>query len=627
MMIKRLTQSAKLIKNFLSLTQNLSGFIILILAGFSTYLRFKKLTYQSLWLDELFSINLTLQFPSIGKIINYCRFNDVHPPFYYITLLIWEKIFGINEFSGRALSSIFGILGIIAIYFLGKEMFSKEIGIFAAAILSVNYFHLYYSQEVRMYSLLFLLTVLSFLFFVRLVKRPSNKNSLFYILFTVLLIYTHYFGLFVFVSQILFFIFTFIEQLKENNYVKKYILVITVIVLSYIPWLPTLLRTSKIKDFWIPKPSADFFVDYWKTFLGNEPFIVVLFTTLLLLYLIDRKRKICFEYHKLLLLSSIFIPLFVPYFLSFERSSSLTHRNAIVVLPSLILIFAKGIGYFIKKSERIFLFLIIFIFSLANIFYSNDFYNKITKQQWRETANFVIEMDPEKRYPVYAHPFFGIYFNNIFSSNREIKDINELQIIMDKIKSGENISGFWICEAHFFVDNAIHDFFNKNLIKILEKSYYQSKATLYASNIETKAILDTLYIDLTSISNFKIPLSKLKVNGQVEIKNDEGITMPWNVILETPPIFFLKGEYNLKIEARGASVDGIFSRLKIYIEGIPNENIIYLTDNFQNYEIAFKLLNDTRRKISIEFDNDAYRPEIGEDRNVWLKSIELIKVR
>jgi 4-amino-4-deoxy-L-arabinose transferase-like glycosyltransferase len=247
-------------------------------------------------------------------------------------LLIWERMFGIGEFSGRALSSIFGIIGIIAIYFLGKELFSKEVGIFAAAILSVNSFHLYYSQEVRMYSLLFLLTVLSLLFFVKFVKRPSVKNSLWYGLFTVLLIYTHYFGLFIFASQIIFFIFVSIEHLKESKFVKKFILAISAIILSYIPWFPTLLRMGRLKDFWIPKPSSNFFVNYYKNFFGNEPFLVILFSVLFLIYLLEdrEKEENIFKNHKLLLITSIFIPLFMPYFWSLEHSSALTDRNATV---------------------------------------------------------------------------------------------------------------------------------------------------------------------------------------------------------------------------------------------------------------------------------------------------------
>jgi hypothetical protein len=237
-------------------------------------------------------------------------------------------------------------------------------------------------------------------------------------------------------------------------------------------------------------------------------------------------------------------------------------------------------------------------------------------QQWRETAKFVIETDSENKYPVYAHPFFEIYFNKIFSSKRKVYDSNELKQLIDNIKKGEDIPGFWICEAHFFVDNAVHEFFNKNLIKQIEKGFHYAKATLYTS-----------YVDLKFIPYFRIPLSKLNIYGRVEVQTDEGVTMPWNVKLETPEISFRKGIYELEIEAKGSSVDKIFSRLKIYSEGILKENIIYLTENYQNYKITFEVLKNLKGKLAIEFDNDAYKPQIGEDRNVWLRSIEFKRVR
>jgi uncharacterized membrane protein len=48
---------------------------------------------------------------------------------------------------------------------------------------------LYYSQEVRPYALLVLLTVLSYLFFIRQVKNPGWKNSLWYVGVSTLLVY------------------------------------------------------------------------------------------------------------------------------------------------------------------------------------------------------------------------------------------------------------------------------------------------------------------------------------------------------------------------------------------------------------------------------------------------------
>lgn len=47
-------------------------------------------------------------------------------------------IFGVNEFAARFPSAVFGLLGVIAMYFLGALLFSKRSGMLSAVILAVN---------------------------------------------------------------------------------------------------------------------------------------------------------------------------------------------------------------------------------------------------------------------------------------------------------------------------------------------------------------------------------------------------------------------------------------------------------------------------------------------------------
>jgi len=94
-----------------------------------------------------------------------------------------------------------GVLGLIAIFMLGMTLWNKKTGLFALAVTSPLFFHVFYSQEVRSYSLLFLLTVLSWWAFVFLLRKPGLCRTLLYAGISSLLIYTHYFGIFVLVSQ------------------------------------------------------------------------------------------------------------------------------------------------------------------------------------------------------------------------------------------------------------------------------------------------------------------------------------------------------------------------------------------------------------------------------------------
>ena len=367
-----------------------------------TFLRFKGLTFQSLWLDELASAQITLS-NSIPRIFEICKIQDVHPPLYYIVLRIWESIFGGNEYSLRSLSAVLGVLGMIAIYFLGKELFSSTIGLYALAIASVNPFHIYLSQEVRSYAAIFLLSILSYLYLVKLTKQPCYKNIILYVLITSSLLYTHYFGLFILCSQIVFFFIEFFEQNKSVKFFKVVSLSLFSIFILYTPWLIRLFKMTKIGSFWIEKPLSNFFVHYFKLFLGYEPFIVIVFSGLLIIYLIARNEKYEFVSHKILLLSWIFVTLLVPYIRSLLDTPLLTDRNAIVILPALLLVGSKAIESIKARSVQKFILLSLIIMFLVNLFCTNvytgsNFYKIIFKEQWRIIAKFVLRNDPHQEF-------------------------------------------------------------------------------------------------------------------------------------------------------------------------------------------------------------------------------------
>ena len=175
--------------------------VLLILTG--SILRFYKVDFQSVWVDEIFSLNNASPDKSFGQIFNYIKTYDPHPPLYYFCLNVLFKIFGYSTFVMRFFSAFLGVLGLISIFFLAKEMMNKKVAIVAVLLTSFNYFHIYYSQEARMYSMLFLTTCVAYLFLIRFIKNPSQKTALFYCASSLLMIYTHFFALFVWIYQII----------------------------------------------------------------------------------------------------------------------------------------------------------------------------------------------------------------------------------------------------------------------------------------------------------------------------------------------------------------------------------------------------------------------------------------
>lgn len=72
--------------------------------------------------------------------------DDKHPVHIYITSL-FVKVFGLNEFTTRFSSALFGILTVVAIYFLVKKMFNSELaGVLSALFLAISPYHLQLSR-------------------------------------------------------------------------------------------------------------------------------------------------------------------------------------------------------------------------------------------------------------------------------------------------------------------------------------------------------------------------------------------------------------------------------------------------------------------------------------------------
>ncbi|MGZ4892005.1 MAG: hypothetical protein ACXV2B_07085, partial [Halobacteriota archaeon] len=74
-------------------------------------------------------------------------------------------------------------------------------GLLAAFLLAASSFNIRYAQEVRMYSLLVFLGVLSMYFFIRLTRDRTPVTLVGYVIVTTLMLYTHVYGLFLLVAQ------------------------------------------------------------------------------------------------------------------------------------------------------------------------------------------------------------------------------------------------------------------------------------------------------------------------------------------------------------------------------------------------------------------------------------------
>ena len=148
--------------------------------------------------------------------MNAQMYDDVHMPLYFYVAKIYTEIFQLTKSNLKFLSVIFGILGIIAFYIFTKKYFQEKIAILSTAILSFSVFHVSYSQTARMYSMLFLFTVISLYFLFEIIFENKKRSIIGYVIANLVVLYTHFFGFFFLLFETLT-IYQFRDKIKDKK--------------------------------------------------------------------------------------------------------------------------------------------------------------------------------------------------------------------------------------------------------------------------------------------------------------------------------------------------------------------------------------------------------------------------
>jgi hypothetical protein len=146
----------------------LVGLVVLAAA-----LRLWRIGHQSFWLDETFTASLVDE--DLGGLVSGVRETESTPHLYYLLAWLWARAAGDGEAALRTLSALFGIAAVPLAYAAARELLRPRIALIAAALVAVNPWLVWYSQEARAYSLLVLLSTLSLLYFVRAWRAPAAR--------------------------------------------------------------------------------------------------------------------------------------------------------------------------------------------------------------------------------------------------------------------------------------------------------------------------------------------------------------------------------------------------------------------------------------------------------------------
>ena len=200
-------------------------------------------TRSDLWLDEALTVNIA-RLP-IHEIPSYLR-RDGAPPLFYLLLHFWMGWFGTSDVAVRSLSGVIGVVTVPLTWLAGKRLGGPKVGWAAMLLVATSPFATRYDTETRMYSLVVLLTVLGFLALDRSLRRPAPGNLIAVGAVTGLLLYTHYWSLYLIGTTMLWLAWHSWRGRPEWIRGARASLAATVVgCLTFLPWLPTFLFQSK----------------------------------------------------------------------------------------------------------------------------------------------------------------------------------------------------------------------------------------------------------------------------------------------------------------------------------------------------------------------------------------------
>jgi uncharacterized membrane protein len=283
--------------------------LVTIIALGAFALRLVHLGRDSLWYDETVSVHLAGQ--RAAELIAHTA-RDIHPPLYYLLLRGWLLLAGYPtgqadpasfglEFMAAFMSLFFGVLLVPLTWQLARRLRLRHpVPLLSAILIAISPFGVWYSQEVRMYTLgaaLGLLCLLATLPFLERCASPARlrRAALLYTAAAAAGMYTLYYFAFLLVSLNLLVVSDLLVRSAKGDRERKekgsHRLVLWFgaqagALLLYLPWLPVAWRqaTNPPVPPWRTAPQIlDALVESWTALSFGQSASPARFWPLLLL--------------------------------------------------------------------------------------------------------------------------------------------------------------------------------------------------------------------------------------------------------------------------------------------------------------------------------------------------------
>ncbi|HUL43888.1 MAG TPA: glycosyltransferase family 39 protein [Bacteroidota bacterium] len=454
--------------------------VTLLFIAAALALRMYHLEAQSLWNDEMFSLDVARQ--SLADIQPVLVANYHHPPLFFYLAHLSIQWFGATAWALRLPSAIAGALTVGLVFSATDQISSRLSGLAAGAFCLLSPFHLAYSQEGRPYALAALLALLSCVSFLFLLRDGSIGRKVGYVLSTLALLYTHHWGIFVLATQCLLVIAWHRRELWKQ---LRYFELVAIIVILYIPEFLALrrqtLESAPIQWFWSTPPSPQELYRLATAFSGTYfnmassvfelPVVLQILAALALIYLLTLPLREFWKHrgsHPIHLITlCLGGTLLIPFVISFIKPEIfLWYRYTVIVFPLLCVTIGGALHASRMGRNTIVAAVCIGIALVAGIIGDSTYYSW-EKSNAKEVAAFVEQVTndgvPVVIRPKEFAPLLNYYYKGKATQYDEAYLESPLGKIVDTIPTFAYVS--------LDVPNLIRNYMNGHFVKLNERHF------------------------------------------------------------------------------------------------------------------------------------------------------------
>lgn len=218
----------------------------------------------NVWADEASTL-ATTDGGILPTLTNF--YNEKQAPLYFLLMGLWREI-NSSIFFARLFSIICSALAIYFFFCLAQKFFTEKAAIFITAAIALHPFLIWASLEIRLYSLVILLSIaLLYLFyegFLKPTEEETQKFQVFYILTAIVALYANYYLGFLLVGN-----FCALLALKRVRAARIYFwqMVIVGVALMPLAWLINMQFAGRASGFQEEKSLVEGVRILWHHFL------------------------------------------------------------------------------------------------------------------------------------------------------------------------------------------------------------------------------------------------------------------------------------------------------------------------------------------------------------------------